>query len=189
MQNIVYFDLESRHSAREVGGWSQEGMRKMGISVAVTYSTKSGNYTLYTQEQTNELVDELQQADLVVGYNHLHFDYEVIKGQLGLMCDFDSMTRDLDLCKDIEHRLGRRLKLDAIAQATLGLGKTSEGMQALVWWAEYQKTKDPERFVDIARYCCFDVKVTRFVHEFGCQNGYINYTDNNGILQQLAVDW
>ena len=36
MMNIVYFDLETRYSAAQVGGWGEAG--KMGVSVAVTFS-------------------------------------------------------------------------------------------------------------------------------------------------------
>ena len=31
--------------------------------------------------------------------------------------------------------------------------------------------------MDIAKYCCFDVKVTRLVHEHGVRNGKLFYSD------------
>lgn len=31
--------------------------------------------------------------------------------------------------------------------------------------------------MDIARYCCFDVKVTRDVHWYGAEHGFIRYDD------------
>ena len=40
MKNIVCFDLETRRSAAQVGGWDAEACAKMGIAVAVTYSTR-----------------------------------------------------------------------------------------------------------------------------------------------------
>ena len=75
MKNIVYFDLETRRSAAQVGGWHEAS--KMGMSVGVTYSTKDNAYHIYTEEQVEQLIEELRMADLVVGYNHVGFDYQV----------------------------------------------------------------------------------------------------------------
>ena len=68
MRDIVYFDLETRHSAAEVGGWHNTA--EMRLSVGVTYSTASGKYTIYSEEMVDDLIRQLSQADLVVGYNH-----------------------------------------------------------------------------------------------------------------------
>ena len=76
MRDIVYFDLETRHSAAEVGGWHNTA--EMRLSVGVTYSTASGKYTIYSEEMVDYLIRQLSQADLVVGYNHEHFDYGVL---------------------------------------------------------------------------------------------------------------
>ena len=77
-KNIVYFDLETQKSADEVGGW--DNISKMGMSVAVLYSTATGEYKIYGEKQVNDLIKDLQRADLVVGFNHLRFDYEVLHG-------------------------------------------------------------------------------------------------------------
>ena len=63
-KNIVYFDLETQKSAEEVGGWTN--VSKMGMSVGVTYSTARGGYCIYGERQVNELITELQRADLIV---------------------------------------------------------------------------------------------------------------------------
>jgi len=65
MQDIVYFDLETQKSFSAVGGSKHKA--KMGISVGVTYSTKTGQYHVYDEEHTDALVDQLMKADLVVG--------------------------------------------------------------------------------------------------------------------------
>jgi DEAD/DEAH box helicase domain protein len=43
--------------------------------------------------------------------------------------------------------------------------------------------------MDIARYCCFDVKVTRDVHWYGAEHGFIRYDDKKGGQVELPVDW
>jgi DEAD/DEAH box helicase domain-containing protein len=43
--------------------------------------------------------------------------------------------------------------------------------------------------MEIAEYCCFDVKVTRLVHEHGARHRELFYTDRFGRRQRLEVDW
>ncbi len=186
MKNIVYFDLETRRSAAEVGGWHETA--KMGMSVGVTFSTADNAYSIYTEDRVTDLIEQLQQADLVVGYNHIGFDYGVL--QPFTFWTVAEMTRNLDICLYLSERLGHRLKLDSVARPTLGgHSKTAEGTDALKWWAKYEKTKDPQLMLDIARYCCYDVKVTMAVHQFGVNNGYVLYEDKNGREVQIPVEW
>jgi DEAD/DEAH box helicase domain-containing protein len=186
MKNIVYFDLETRRSAAEVGGWHETA--KMGVSVAVTFSTKDNAYHIYTEDRMEELIEELRNADLVVGYNHINFDYGVL--QAFTFWTVADVTNNLDICADLTARLGHRLKLDSVAKVTLGgNSKTAEGTDALKWWAEYEKTGDAQKLLDIARYCCYDVKVTMEVYKFGAQNGYVIYENKKSEPEQIEVDW
>src|SRR6266700_5132799 len=157
MRNIVYFDLETQKSADEVGGWDQ--INRMGMSVGVTYSTARGEYEIYAEKRVDELITELRRADLIVGFNHLRFDYEVLHGYT----TFDlRQLPTLDLMVAIQPTLQHRLSLDSIVTATFGVEKTSEGMQAIHWFRE-------GKLVEIAEYCCYDVKLTKLVHEYGVQ--------------------
>ncbi len=183
--DYVYFDLETQRSANDVGGWGNKD--QMGISVAVTYSTRLGRYIVYGEDRINELVEQLTKADLVIGYNHINFDYEVLMGHTIL--DLKSQVRSLDLMTDLERQLGHRLKLDSVASASLGTGKTAEGLQAIRWWQEYKSTSDVAPLMKIAEYCCFDVKVTKLVHEFGAQHGRVKYADRFNREQSVEVDW
>ena len=115
-----------------------------------------------------------------MGFNILHFDYEVLMGYTVL--DLPSQLATLDLMLDIEKTLGHRLKLESLAQATLGVGKTAEGIDAIKWWRQ-------GRLLEIAEYCCFDVKVTRLVHEYGHENGELFYNDRFSNKQRLEVRW
>src|SRR5436190_12982557 len=148
-RNIVYFDLETQKSADEVGGWDKISLLR--FSVAVTYSSGRGNYKIYGEEQVNDLVTELQRADLVVGFNNLRFDYEVLHGYTAL--DLRQLPT-LDMLVELQKVLPHRLSLDSLANATLGVEKTAEGMQAIRWYRE-------GKLLPIAEYCCYDVKITR----------------------------
>ena len=186
MKNIVYFDLETRLSAAEVGGWHETA--KMGISVGVTFSTASRSYSIYTQDEAPQLIEQLRTADLVVGYNHIGFDYGVL--QPYTFWTVAEITHNLDLCLYLSDRIGHRIKLDSVARPTLhGNSKTADGTDALKWWAEYQRTGDAQILLNIARYCCFDVKVTMAVHHFGIKHGYVLCEDRGGGDHKIAVDW
>ena len=177
-QDLVYFDLETQRTANDVGGWGQK--HKMGISVAVTYSTKLGEYRIYQEAECSDLIKQLVRADVVIGFNHVGFDYEVLLGHT--IFDFRDQLRNLDLLLDLEKRLGHRIKLEAVASATLGTGKTASGLEAIKWWQQ-------GRLAEIAEYCCFDVKVTKCLHEFGAKHGYVKYNDMNGREQRVSVEW
>lgn len=185
MKDIVYFDLETQRSFGDVGGAKNKD--KMGISVGVAYSTLTGRYHIFTEDQAGALVEMLLKADLVVGFNHLHFDYPVLQGYTIL--DLPNQTVNLDMLVEVEKILGHRLKLDAIASATLGAGKSADGLDALRWWQDYKKTGKTAPLMKIAEYCCYDVKVTKEVHEYGLKNGHLLYHDRNGNEARIEVDW
>jgi DEAD/DEAH box helicase domain-containing protein len=166
MRNLVYFDLETQKSADEVGGWDK--IRDMRMSVGVTYSTARGEYRIYGEKDVDELVAELQRADLVIGFNNLGFDYEVLHGYTIL--DLRQLPT-LDMLVEIKKTLPHRLSLDSIAQATMGVEKTSEGLRA------------------IAEYCCYDVKITRLVHEHGAKHRQLFYTNKFGAKLSVPVSW
>ncbi len=177
MKNIVYFDLETQRSADEVGGWSK--ISDMRMSIGVTYSTARGEYEIYGEQHVDQLLTELQRADLVVGFNNLRFDYEVLHGYTTL--DLRQLPT-LDMLVDLQETLQHRLSLDSIATATFGVEKTAEGMQAIQWYKE-------GKLLEIAEYCCFDVKLTRLIHEFGVAHHHLHYRNKFGKKLSVPVKW
>ncbi len=176
-KNILYFDLETQKSADEVGGWGN--ISKMGMSIGVTCSSASGEYKIYGEKQVDELIKDLQRADLVVGFNNLRFDYEVLYGYTS----FDlSQLPTLDMMVELQNTLNHRLSLDSIATATFGVEKTAEGLQAIRWFKD-------GRLAEIAEYCCYDVKITKLVHEYGRQYRQLHYNNRFGKKQTVPVSW
>lgn len=176
-KNIVYFDLETQKSAAEVGGWDK--IRDMRMSIGVTYSTARGSYEIYGEDRVNDLIDEIMKADLVIGFNHIRFDYEVLHGYTILDL---SQAPSLDLMLDLQKVLSHRISLDAVATATLGSEKTAEGLQAIEWFKQ-------KEFLKIAEYCCFDVKITKLVHEYGSACKQVFYNNKFGNKMSVEVDW
>ena len=176
-KNVVYFDLETQKSADEVGGWNN--ISKMRMSVGVTFSAASGEYRIYHEKTVNDLIHQLQRADLVVGFNNLRFDYEVLHGYTTM--DLRQLPT-LDMLVDLQNKLQHRLSLDSIATATFGVEKTAEGMQAIEWFRQ-------GKLMDIAEYCCYDVKLTKLVHEFGVSHRQLHYHNRFGKKLTVPVSW
>jgi DEAD/DEAH box helicase domain-containing protein len=176
-KNIVYFDLETQKSAEDVGGWDK--ISAMRMSVGVTYNTATGGYRIYDEKQVDDLIKELQRADLIVGFNNLRFDYEVLHGYTAM--DMRQLPT-LDIMVDLQDKLQHRLSLDSIATATFGVEKTAEGMQAIEWFRQ-------GKLIDIAEYCCYDVKLTKLVHEFGMSHRQLHYHNRFGKKQTVPVSW
>jgi DEAD/DEAH box helicase domain-containing protein len=134
----------------------------------------------WSREDVDALVDQLLKADLVVGFNVINFDYEVLSRYTVL--DLAHTARTLDMLVEIEKVLGHRLSLDSVATATLGVGKTGDGLDAIRWWRE-------GRLLEIAEYCCFDVKCTKLVHEHGATHRQLQYVDKFRNKKSVAVQW
>jgi DEAD/DEAH box helicase domain-containing protein len=177
MKNILYFDLETQRSADEVGGWDH--ISRMGMSVGVTYNCAGSEYRIYGEQQVDDLIKELQRADLIVGFNHMRFDFEVLHGYTTL--DLRQLPT-LDMMLDLQNKLQHRISLDAIAVATFGVEKTAEGLQAIHWFKQ-------GKLLEIAEYCCYDVKLTRLVHQYGTQNRQVFYRNRFGKKLAIGVAW
>jgi DEAD/DEAH box helicase domain-containing protein len=175
--NIVFFDVETQRSFDEVGG--RHNTHKLGLSVAVTYSTAAAAFHHYTEETVADLVAELKAADLVVGFNVLRFDYEVLRAYTD-----DRLDRipTVDMLDHIYKRLGFRVALDNLAGATLGIRKSADGLQAIRWYRQ-------GRIQEILDYCQQDVEVTRQLYEYGQQFKHVKYRDRNYRVLMVQVSW
>ena len=177
MHKIIAFDLETQYTADEVGGWSH--IRDMRLAVGVTSDAAEDAYHDYTEQQAERLIADLRGADLIVGYNVLRFDYEVLRAYT------DDPLSDLptvDMLQHIHRALGWRLKLDNVASATLGESKSADGLDAVRWFRQGLLAK-------VTDYCRRDVEVTWKVYQFGRQNGYVQYRDRKWRLHKIPVQW
>lgn len=175
--NIVFFDVETQRLAQEVGGWGF--VSKLGLAAAVTYSSRDGVYRHFREEEVEVLVNQLAAADLVVGFNVLRFDYAVLQPYTSLEL---KRLPTLDLLEHIHQRLGFRVSLESLATATLGSGKSDDGIQAVHWY----KTG---RLDLVLAYCEQDVAVTRGLYEFGRTNKFVQYRDRGWRLRKVPVSW
>ncbi len=172
---VLVMDLETQLSAKEVGGWNQA--RQMRIAVAAVWDSVDDIIVLYEEADTDALLEHLRRADAICGFNIRRFDLEVLRGYT-----FDNLQSlpVLDLLENVVEARGCRLKLDTIAKATLGIGKSADGLQSLEWFREGR--------MDLVRdYCQKDVEVTRDILRFALQHGYVLYEDKTGAHVKLPL--
>ena len=55
-------------------------------------------------------------------------------------------------------------------------------MQAIRWFKE-------GKLIEIAEYCCYDVKITRTLHEYGAAHKQLFYRTGLGNWLSVSVPW
>ena len=173
----IFFDLETQRSFQEVGG--RENLKLLRVSVAVTFSTVTNEFKSYTEPQVQTLVADLKAADRVIGFNILSFDYPVLKAYTQER--LNDLT-SIDMLDVIYNKLGFRVSLDALANATLGANKSADGLQAIRWFRE-------GKIDELIAYCRDDVAITKQLFEFGRDNGFLFYPDRNARKHKVLVNW
>jgi DEAD/DEAH box helicase domain-containing protein len=168
--NYIVFDIETRNTFDEVESTDSTAL---DISVVCAYDSKTQEYTSYLVEDLPKLWPLLEHTDMLVTYNGDHFDIPLLNkyyhGDL-------STIKNLDLLKEIRNSLGRRIKLDDIAEATLGKNKIAHGLEAIKWWREGNVEK-------IIKYCLEDVKITKEVFDYALANGHVKYKDQGEVKE------
>ena len=176
-QRILYFDLETQKSAEDVGGWGNT--HDMKLAVGVVWDSCEQEYFSYQENTALQLVEKLQTADLVVGFNVKKFDYGVLQPYADF--DLDEITT-FDMLIDINKKLGHRLSLNHLAENTLNAKKSADGLVSLQWYKQGEIEK-------IIKYCRQDVEITRDLFLYGESHGYVKYSTRSGVVKDLKVDW
>jgi DEAD/DEAH box helicase domain-containing protein len=160
----IIFDLETQNTFADVGS---NDSKDLSISVGSVYDTGTETYTTVAIDEIHLLWPIIEQADALVGFNSDHFDIPLLNkyypGDL-------TTIKSIDILTAIKNSLGRRIRLDAIAQATVGAKKTANGLMAVKWWREGDITS-------IKKYCEQDVKVTKKIFEYALTHGKVFYSD------------
>ena len=173
MKKGLVFDIETR----DVFGGTKTRPEDLEISVVGVYSYAQDTYHSFTVEEMPALWEIMKDATTLIGFNNNHFDTPI----LNKYAPFDLLTyHSIDLLETVRAALGRRLRLDWIAQGTLGTKKSGEGLQAVEWW----KTGEIDK---IRKYCLDDVKITKEVFERARDTKELAYMDL-GAVYKFAVD-
>ncbi len=175
MKKII-FDIETRNTFEDVG--SNDPV-DLDVSLLCTYDTETDEYDTFMHDDLDRLWPLLESADVLIGYNSDHFDIPILnKYYHGDLTNIKS----LDLLKEVKNSLGKRIKLDTIAEATLGINKSGNGLDAIKWWNSGEIDK-------IEKYCLDDVKITKEIYDYALKNKKLKYKDRiTHKIKEIDID-
>lgn len=176
---LVVFDVETKKSFDEVGGYHPE---KLGVSVSgVWYGEEDSTGTLrgFREEEFSEMFKIFESAERIVGFNSIDFDMAALKpyylGDLLKLPNFD-------ILQEVERQVGYRVKLDALAVETLGVQKGGSGLDALSYFHDGEWEK-------LTKYCLEDVIITRDLYLYGVRNKELRFKNKWNELVNVRVDF
>jgi DEAD/DEAH box helicase domain-containing protein len=176
--NIIVLDIETKFTFDEVGG--REKHEALGVTVAGVYDYTTGKYEAIEENDIARLEERLKLNPLVVGFNIKKFDLPVLKPYLKLDI---AAVRAFDIMEEIQNVVGHRIGLDAVAKATLGAGKSGDGMDAI----RFYRSGEIER---LKKYCLDDVRLTKELYEYGCKNKQLFFDSKFGKGRvTVRLDW
>ena len=174
MRHEVVIDIETRNTFQDVGAYNPALLE---VSVVGAYFYETDTFETFMKEDLPKLWPRLERADRIIGYNLFGFDYPCLQTMYtGVLAALPTV----DLLVEIEKHLGFRVKLDDVAHATLGIGKSGNGLMAVEYWRKGEITK-------LCDYCLQDVRVTRDVYDFALQNGRVAYMDRQGQAREIPL--
>jgi DEAD/DEAH box helicase domain-containing protein len=174
---VVFFDLETQRSAEEVGGWHNAHL--MRVALAVTWDAVAGRFETFGERDVEALLARLAQAELVVGFNVLGFDYRVLRGYTDR--DLERLPT-FDVLDAVRERIGFRLPLGHLAEENLGVPKGGDGLQSLQWWRE-------GRIPEIEEYCRRDVALLRDLFDRALAQGHLLFRTRDGERVRIPTPW
>jgi DEAD/DEAH box helicase domain-containing protein len=174
----LVFDIETKNTFFDVG---ENDPAKLDISVVCIYDFASNTMKSFQEHELKDLWPYIENADALIGYNSDHFDIPLLnKYYAGDL----TKIKSIDLMKTIQKSLGRRIKLQDVASATLGVSKSGQGLDAITWWKNGEIDK-------IIEYCLKDVSITRDLYNHMKENKKVSIPDGSNTYQiDLDItDW
>ncbi len=161
---VITFDIETKVTALTRGRIDPNVLE---LTVVGIHDSETNEYSSYLLEELPKLWPIIERADMLVGFNSDSFDIPLLNryfpGDL-------TTIRSLDILVEVQKVLGRRIRLQLIAEGTLGRGKSGDGLKAGEWW-------DKGEFDKVREYCLDDVRLTRELYDYGLANGKLKYKD------------
>lgn len=160
----ITFDIETANAFPTL---SRNDLSRMELAIVAIHDSLTDEYSSYSKEELGKLWPILETADVLIGYNSNSFDIPLLNnyypGDL-------TQIRSLDLLVEVQEALGRRLRLQSLAEGTLKVGKSGDGLQSVRWWQEglYDKVRE---------YCIQDVRITRRLYDYALEHGALKYKD------------
>ena len=170
----VVFDIETANWITDTGS---NDPADLSIAIVCIHDSETDSYSSYLEPELPKLWEVLERTDILVGYNSDHFDIPLLNkyypGDL-------THIKSVDIMKEVHTVLNRRLRLDAIAEGTLGAKKSGDGAQSLQWWRAGEIDK-------VRQYCLKDVEITKRIFDYAVEHSSIKYREL-GTTKEVKLD-
>ncbi|HEY4522122.1 MAG TPA: ribonuclease H-like domain-containing protein [Candidatus Paceibacterota bacterium] len=170
----VVFDIETANWITDTGS---NDPADLSIAIVCIHDSETDSYSSYLEPELPKLWEVLERTDILVGYNSDHFDIPLLNkyypGDL-------THIKSVDIMKEVHTVLNRRLRLDAIAEGTLGTKKSGDGAQSLQWWRAGEIDK-------VRQYCLKDVEITKRIFDYAVEHSSIKYREL-GTTKEVKLD-
>jgi DEAD/DEAH box helicase domain-containing protein len=171
----LVFDIETRNTFEQVGSDRPEDL---DLSILSIYDSETDKITSYEMEELEKAWPLFKKTDAIVGFNIEHFDIPILNKYYP---EDLSVIKTIDLLVSVRDSIGRRIKLDNIAEMTLGENKSGNGLDAIKWWNEGKKDL-------IKEYCEKDVLITKNLFLYAMENKKLFFLDKNGKKIEASID-
>ncbi len=174
---LITFDIETKNFFQDVGS---NDPKALDISVLCIHDSLDNSYKSFQEKDFPLLWPIIEKTDALITWNGDHFDIPILNkyysGDL-------TKIKSIDLMKEMKDVLGKRLKLDTVAEATLGKKKSGNGMEAVYWWRNGEIDK-------IIKYCIEDVRITKELYDYAIANKSLKYKDlgANGAIYEVKLN-
>jgi DEAD/DEAH box helicase domain-containing protein len=177
----LVLDVETQFLSEEVpGGWS--AVDKFRVALVVTWDQGNG-IRVWFEDDTPRLLAETENFNPIVTFNGEGFDFKVLSAYGPVEALY---RKSSDMLRILKQKLGFRIKLDSLANATLGKGKTGSGTEFITWW----RAGDPALRQKAIDYCRMDVEITKDIYLFGRKHGYVLISDlRQQANRRVDVSW
>lgn len=187
MYDEVIFDVETKKLFSEIKG---DDPGDLGVSLVSVYSRKldkdlnevEGKMKSFWEDELETMWPLFQNTGRIIGFYTLGFDVPALKPYVNF--PFSKLDH-FDILAKVKISLGRRIGLAALAEETLGAGKTDNGMNAVLYW----KSGTKNNLEKLRKYCEADVLLTRDLYDFGLHNGYLKYKDKWNTPRKIEIDF
>jgi len=174
MRNEIVLDIETQNTFQDVGAYQANLLQ---ISLIGVYFYETDTYETFLEPDLPKLWPRMERSSRIIGYNLFGFDYPCMQTYYtGDIMKFPT----IDIMVEIEKRIGHRVKLDDVAHATLGIGKSGTGLKAVEYWRDGEIDK-------LREYCLQDVRVTKDIYEKALTEKKVYYFNKLGEKQEVIM--
>ena len=187
MINEVIFDVETKKLFSDISGTNPADL---GVSVVSVYTRSlddnlqevEGEIKSFWEDNFKNMWQLFQNADRIIGFNSKNFDIPALSPYTNF--PFSKLPH-FDLFEIVYNEVGRRIGLNALAEITLNVRKSGEGVQAVELWNKGD-TKSLEK---LRKYCELDVIITKDLYDFGIREKFLMYKDKWNNKRKVEIDF